>query len=429
MSAPSTLVSGLRRVVVTGLGMVTPLGSGVAHCWAQALAGRSGVRPITHFDVSDLPVKIAAQVPRGGLPGDFRPADYATEKELKRLEDVVLFALAASEQALADAGWRPTEREDLERTGVLLGSGIGGLPGLAEAAVVLHEQGARRVSPIFIPGCLINSAAGTVSIKHGFRGPNHSVVTACATGSHALGDAGRLIALGDADVMVAGGSEAAICRLTLAGFSQMRAMSTAFNASPEQASRPFDRERDGFVIGEGAGVVVLEALEHAKARGAHVYAELLGYGLSGDAFHMSAPDPEGDGARRAMQAALARAQLNPAQIDYVNAHATSTPLGDPIELTALRALFREHAGAISISSTKSVTGHLFGAAGAVEAIFTMLAMRDGLAPPTANLEQTDAPTGLDLVPLKLKERPIRYAMSNSFGFGGTNAALVFGPPT
>lgn len=417
----------MRRVVVTGLGMVTPLGAGVAHCWQQALEGHSGVRAITHFDVSDLPVKIAAQVPRGTGTGQFDASTLASAKDLKRLEDYVLFALAATGEALTDANWHPTERAHLERTGVMLGSGIGGLPTLADAAVVLHTEGARRVSPIFIPGALINGASGVVSIKHGFRGPNHAVVTACATGSHAIGDAARLIALGDADVMVAGGTEAALCRLTLAGFSQMRAMSTAFNEQPELASRPFDRQRDGFVIGEGAGVVILEALEHAVARGARCHAEVLGYGLSGDAFHMSAPEPQGDGARRAMKAALDRAGLRPEHIDYINAHATSTPLGDPVELLAIRTLFGEHAGRVSISSTKSMTGHLFGAAGAVEAIFSVLAMRDGAAPPTVNLNEPEGGADLDLVPKTARRRPIRYALSNSFGFGGTNAALVFGP--
>jgi 3-oxoacyl-[acyl-carrier-protein] synthase II len=417
----------MRRVVVTGLGMVTPLGAGVAHCWHQALAGRSGVRAITHFDVSDLPVKIAGLVPRGTGAGQFDASALASAKDLKRLEDYVLFALAATSEALRDASWYPTEREQLERTGVMLGSGIGGLPTLADAAVVLHTEGARRVSPIFIPGALINGASGVVSIKHGFRGPNHSVVTACATGTHAIGDAARLIALGDADVMVAGGTEAALGRLTLAGFSQMRAMSTAFNEQPELASRPFDRRRDGFVIGEGAGVVILEALEHAVARGARCYAELLGYGLSGDAFHMSAPEPTGDGARRAMKAALARARLEPQHIDYINAHATSTPLGDPVELLAIRTLFGDDARRVSISSTKSVTGHLFGAAGAVEAIFSVLALRDGVAPPTANLDEPEGGDDLDLVPKTARPRPIRYVLSNSFGFGGTNAALVFGP--
>jgi len=416
----------MRRVVVTGMGLVSPLGVGVTHAWPALLAGKSGVSRIEHFDVSDLPTKIAGQVPRGPDPHQFDPRRYVETKELRRLDDFMLFALGAAEEAVTDAGWRPSDERELERTGVLIGSGIGGLPSIAENAVKLHESGPRRISPYFIPGSLINEAAGVVSIKYGYRGPNHAVVTACATGAHALGDAARLIALGDADVMLAGSSEAATCRLTLAGFSIMRAISTGFNDSPAEASRPWDRERDGFVIGEGAGMVVLEELSHAQKRGAHIHGELLGYGLAGDAHHVSAPDPTGSGPRRAMQAAIARAQIAASDIGYVNAHATSTPVGDPVELRAIRDLFGAHAGALAVSSTKSATGHLLGGAGAVEAIFTLLALRDQVLPPTLNLAATDEPYGIDLVPREAKPKRLRYALSNSFGFGGTNAALVFG---
>jgi 3-oxoacyl-[acyl-carrier-protein] synthase II len=415
----------MRRVVVTGLGLVSPLGLGVRHVWPALLAGKSGISRIESFDVSDLPTKIAGQVPRGSAAHEFDPLRVVEAKEVRRLDDFMLFALAAAQEAIADAGWtKPAERE-LERTGVLIGSGIGGLPSIAENAIKLHEAGPRRISPYFIPGSLINEASGVVSIKYGYRGPNHAVVTACATGAHALGDAGRLIALGDADVMIAGGTEAATCRLTLAGFAIMRAISTSFNDRPSEASRPWDRERDGFVIGEGAGVVVLEELEHAKRRGANVYGELVGYGLAGDAHHVSAPDPTGSGPRRAMQAAMERAKITPAEVGYVNAHATSTPIGDPVELRAVRELFGAHARGLAMSSTKSATGHLLGGAGAVEAIFTLLSLRDQVAPPTLNLQQTDEPYELDLVPHEARARQMRYALSNSFGFGGTNAALVF----
>jgi 3-oxoacyl-[acyl-carrier-protein] synthase II len=418
----------VRRVVVTGLGVVSPLGLGAERSFSALLAGRSGVRSIERLDVSDLPSKIAGQVPRGSEPGQYDPLRFANAKELRRYDEFILFALAAADEAVADSGWRPETEEAQERTGVLIGSGIGGLPSIAENAVKLEREGPRRISPYFIPGSLINEASGVVSIRYGFKGPNHAVVTACATGAHALGDAARLIAVGDADVMLAGGSEAATCRLTLAGFAIMRAMSTGFNDRPEEASRPWDRARDGFVIGEGAGAVVLEALDHAKARGARIYAELVGYGLSGDAHHLSAPDPQGDGARRAMAAALKRAQLNPDQIDYINAHATSTPVGDPVEITAVKALFGSHARSLAMSSTKSATGHLLGAAGAVEAIFSILALRDGVLPPTLNLTDPDPDCDLDLVPREARRKPIGYALSNSFGFGGTNAALIFGPP-
>ena len=418
----------MRRVVVTGLGVVSPLGLGAKHSFSQLLAGHSGVARLDRFDVSDLPTKIAGQVPRGAEPWQYDPLRYANAKELRRYDEFILFALAAADEAMADSGWKPESEEARERAGVLIGSGIGGLPSIAENAVKLEQEGPRRISPYFIPGSLINEASGVVSIRHGLKGPNHAVVTACATGAHALGDAGRLIALGDADVMLAGGSEAATCRLTLAGFAIMRAISTSFNDRPLEASRPWDRARDGFVIGEGAGAVVLEELEHAKRRGARIYGELMGYGLSGDAYHLSAPDPAGDGARRAMSAALKRAQLNPDQIDYINAHATSTPVGDPVEIAAVKSLFGAHAKQIAISSTKSATGHLLGAAGAVEAIYALLALREHVVPPTLNLHDPDPECDLDLVPLEARPKKIRYVLSNSFGFGGTNAALVFGPP-
>ena len=418
----------MRRVVVTGLGVVSPLGLGAQRSFEAVLAGRSGIRALDRFDVSDLPTKIAGQVPRGSEPGQYDPLRVANAKELRRYDEFILFALAAADEAMTDCGWKPQNEADQERAGVLIGSGIGGLPSIAENAVKLEKEGPRRISPYFIPGSLINEASGVVSIRHGLKGPNHAVVTACATGAHALGDASRLIALGDADVMLAGGSEAATCRLTLAGFAIMRAISTGFNDRPLEASRPWDRARDGFVIGEGAGAVVLEELEHAKRRGARIYGELVGYGLSGDAHHLSAPDPHGDGARRAMSAALKRAQLNVDQIDYINAHATSTPVGDPVELRAVNALFGAHARSLSLSSTKSATGHLLGAAGAVEAIFSLLALRDSVLPPTLNLHDPDPEFGLDLVPLEARSKRIRYALSNSFGFGGTNAALIFGPP-
>jgi len=415
-------------VVVTGIGIVSPLGVGAERSFAALLQGRSGISALERLDVSDLPTKIAGQVPRGAAPGQYEPLNVVSAKELRRYDEFILFALTAAAEAMADSGFQPETDEQRERAGVLIGSGIGGLPSIAENAVKLEKDGPRRISPYFIPGSLINEASGVVSIRHGLKGPNHAVVTACASGAHALGDAGRLIAMDDADVMLAGGAEAATCRLTLAGFSIMRAISTSWNDRPLEASRPWDRDRDGFVIGEGAGAVVLEELSHAKRRGARIYGELLGYGLSGDAHHLSAPDPEGDGARRAMSAALKRAQLNPDQIDYINAHATSTPVGDPVELRAVKALFGAHARSLALSSTKSATGHLLGAAGAVEAIFTLLAMRDSVLPPTLNLHNPDPECDLDLVPLEARPKRIRYALSNSFGFGGTNAALVFGPP-
>jgi len=418
----------VRRVVVTGLGVVSPLGLGAERSFSALLAGRSGISRIERIDVSDLPSKIAGQVPRGSEPGQYDPLRVASAREQRRYDEFILFALAAADEAVADSGWKPQTEAEQEQTGVLIGSGIGGLPSIAENAVKLEREGPRRISPYFIPGSLINEASGVASIRFGFKGPNHAVVTACATGAHALGDAARLIAVGDAEVMLAGGAEAATCRLTLAGFAIMRAMSTGFNDRPEEASRPWDRARDGFVIGEGAGAVVLEELEHARARGARIYAEIVGYGLSGDAYHLSAPDPRGDGARRAMSAALQRARLNPEQIGYINAHATSTPVGDPVEIAAVKQLFGAHARNVALSSTKSATGHLLGAAGAVEAIFSILALRHGVLPPTLNLEQPDPECDLDLVPREAREKRIRYALSNSFGFGGTNAALIFGLP-
>lgn len=414
----------MRRVVVTGLGLVTPLGSGVEHAWGRLLDGHSGIRRIESFDVSDLPSKIAGVVPRGAAPGELNLDAFFDAKEQRRFEDFLVYAIAASEEAISHAGWRsPGEAEQL-RTGVLIGSGVGGLPGIADNAVTLLERGWRKVSPFFIPTVIINEVSGLVSMRFGFRGPCHSVVSACSTGANAIGDAARLIAFDDADVMIAGGSEGANCRLALAGFAAMRAISTGFNDTPEAASRPWDRARDGFVLGEGAGIVVLEELEHAKARGARIFAEVSGYGMSGDAYHLSAPDPSGQGALRAMRAAVERAGLRPADLDYVNAHATSTPLGDPVELHALSELLGSERSGISVSSTKSATGHLLGAAGAIEAIFAVLALRDQVAPPTLNLIEPEDTNGFDLVPLSSKRRRIRHALSNSFGFGGTNASLV-----
>ncbi|MFS2011427.1 beta-ketoacyl-ACP synthase II [Azospirillum sp. CT11-132] len=416
----------MRRVVVTGLGAVTPLGAGVAPSWRAVLDGRSGIRAVSGVDAVDLPCRIAGQVPDSG-DAAFDADAVVPPKDQRKMDRFILLALAAADEAVADAGWRPADAEAQERTGVMIGSGIGGLPGLAEAALTLHGKGPRRISPFFVPSTLINLASGHVSIRYGFRGPNHAAVTACATGAHAIGDAARLIALDDADVMLAGGSEAAICRLGIAGFCAARAMSTGFNDDPARASRPWDRERDGFVMGEGAGVLVLEELEHAKRRGATIYAEVTGYGLSGDAYHITSPAEDGNGAFRAMRAALKRAGLAPDAVDYVNAHATSTPAGDPVEIAAVKRLFGPAATSLSMSSTKSATGHLLGAAGAVEAIFAILALRDQVAPPTLNLEAPSEGCDLDLVPLRPKERRIRHVLSNSFGFGGTNAALVFSP--
>src|SRR6187401_1140078 len=418
--------SDMRRVVVTGLGMVTPLACGVEQTWQRLISGESGARRIQTFDVSDLPAKIACQVPRGdGSNDSFNPDQWMEPKEQRKVDDFIIFAVAAAQQALADAGWKPQTYEDQTSTGVMIGSGIGGLTGIAETAIVLKERGPRRVSPFFIPGRLINLASGYVSIAHGLKGPNHAVVTACSTGAHAIGDAARLVALGDAEVMVAGGTESPVNRISLAGFSALRALSTNFNDDPTRASRPYDKDRDGFVMGEGAGVVVVESLEHAKARGAKIYAELIGYGLSGDAYHITAPAPDGDGALRCMSAAIRRAGISASDIDYINAHGTSTPLGDEIELGAVQKLVGNSAGHISMSSTKSCIGHLLGAAGSVEAIFSILAIRDRVAPPTINLDDPDVATPIDLVPHKARKRDINVVLSNSFGSGGTNASLVF----
>src|SRR5262245_13935833 len=416
----------MRRVVVTGLGMVTPLACGVEPTWQRLVKGDSGARRIETFDVSDLPAKIACQVPRGdGSDGSFNPDQWMEPKEQRKVDDFIIFAMCAARQALEDAGWKPASPEDQNSTGVMIGSGIGGLTGIAETAIVLKERGPRRVSPFFIPGRLINLASGYVSIAHGLKGPNHAVVTACSTGAHAIGDAARLVALGDAEVMVAGGAESPVNRISLAGFSALRALSTNFNDDPTHASRPYDRDRDGFVMGEGAGVVVLESLEHARARGAKIYAELIGYGLSGDAYHITVPTPDGDGALRCMGAAIRRAGISAGDIDYINAHGTSTPLGDEIELGAVQKLVGNTASRMSMSSTKSCIGHLLGAAGAVEAIFSVLAIRDRVAPPTINLENPSVDTPIDLVPHQMRRREVDTALSNSFGFGGTNASLIF----
>jgi 3-oxoacyl-[acyl-carrier-protein] synthase II len=418
----------MRRVVVTGLGLVTPLGVGAERVWKRLTAAESGIRSIQSFDVSDLPAKIAGQVPRGETAsGDFNADDWVPPKDQRKMDEFIVFAMAAADQAVKDSGWAPQDEDGRERTGVMIGSGIGGLPGITEGALTVHEKGPRRLSPFFIPSNLINLASGHVSIRYGFKGPNHAVVTACSTGAHAIGDAARIIMWEDADVMVAGGTEAAVCRIGIAGFAAARALSTAFNDEPHRASRPWDKARDGFVMGEGAGVVVLEELEHAKKRGAKIYAELLGYGMSGDAYHITAPAENGDGAFRAMRNALKRAVIAKEEIDYINAHGTSTPLGDEIELGAVKRLFGDHAYKLCMSSTKSSVGHLLGAAGSTEAIYSILAMRDGIVPPTLNLEEPSENCDIDLVPLRAKERKVRYALSNSFGFGGTNASLIFGP--
>jgi 3-oxoacyl-[acyl-carrier-protein] synthase II len=414
----------MRRVVVTGMGMVTPLACGVEPTWQRLIAGQSGARKIEKFDVSDLPAKIACQIPRGdGSDGTYNPDHWMEPKEQRKVDEFITYAMCAARQALDHAGWRPTSYDDQITTGVMIGSGIGGIEGIAETAIVLRDKGPRRVSPFFIPGRLINLASGYVSIAFGLKGPNHAVVTACSTGAHAIGDAARLIALGDADVMVAGGTESPIGRLAMSGFAACKALSTSFNDEPTRASRPYDRDRDGFVMGEGAGVVVLEEFEHAKRRNAKIHAELIGYGLSGDAYHITAPAEDGDGALRCMTAAIRRAGISPAEIDYINAHGTST-MADGIELGAVQRLVGNAAGRISMSSTKSSTGHLLGAAGAVEAIFSILALRDQTAPPTINLDNPAFETAIDLVPHQAKKRPIDIVLSNSFGFGGTNASLV-----
>ena len=414
-----------RRVVVTGLGMVTPLADGVSETWSRILASKSGIRRIENFDVSELPAKIAGQPPAGEGPGSWNPDTYVDVKDRRKMDDFIVYGVAAATQAMEDCGFTPANDEDAERAGVMIGSGIGGLKTIEAASLLLQERGPRRISPFFIPSALINLASGHVSIKYGLKGPNHAVVTACSTGAHAIGDASRLIKYGDADLMVAGGAEAAVCPIGIAGFSASRALSTGFNDEPERGSRPWDKGRDGFVMGEGAGCVVLEEYEHAKKRGAKIYAEIVGYGMSGDAHHITAPSEDGNGGFRSMRAAMRDAGLGPDDIDYVNAHGTSTPLGDEIEFGAVKRLFGNAAGNISMSSTKSAIGHLLGAAGAVEAIFSILAVQNNVAPPTLNLEDpSDGCDGIDLVPLKARERTIRAALSNSFGFGGTNASLI-----
>ncbi len=414
----------MRRVVVTGLGLVTPLACGVEESWSALLAGKSGASAITRFRTDDLATRIACQVPRGdGSNGSFNPDQWVDPKEQRRMDDFIIYGLAAAKQAVRDSGWVPQSEEDRYRSGVLIGSGIGGLPGIEEGALLIVQMGARRLSPFFIPGRLINLISGYASIEHGYKGPNSAVVTACATGAHAIGDAARMIALDDADVMLAGGAEAAISRLGIAGFNACRALSTGFNETPERASRPYDKDRDGFVMGEGAGIVVLEEYEHARARGAKIYGEVKGYGLSGDAYHITAPSETGEGGYRAMTMALKRAGISPGDIDYVNAHGTST-MADGIELGAVERFLGNAAAKTAMSSTKSSIGHLLGAAGSVEAIFCLLAMRDGVVPPTINLDNPDVTTAIDLVPHKAQKRQVNVAMSNSFGFGGTNACLI-----
>ncbi len=416
----------MRRVVVTGLGLVTPLASGVEESWSRILDGQSGAGTITRFNPERVTTKYACEVPYGdGTNGTFNPDDWMAPKERRKVDDFILYGLAASQMAVEDSGWKPEDTESLERTGVMIGSGIGGLQSIEQTTLLMAEKGPRRVSPFFIPGALINLISGQVSIKYGFKGPNHSVVTACSTGAHAIGDAARLIASDDADVMVAGGGEAAICEIGIAGFNSCKALSTQHADDPTKASRPYDADRDGFVMGEGAGIVVLEEYEHAKARGAKIYAEVLGYGLSGDAYHITAPSETGEGGERSMRAALKKAGLEPKDIDYINAHGTST-MADTIELGAVERLLGEHASKVTMSSTKSMTGHLLGAAGAIEAIFSILAIRDQVAPPTINLDNQAVETPVDLAPNKKVEREINVALSNSFGFGGTNASVIFG---
>jgi 3-oxoacyl-[acyl-carrier-protein] synthase II len=422
----------MRRVVVTGLGLLTPLGWGVEHTWKGIVEGRSGIGPITAFDTEGYGCTIAGEIPsvdgRGGgvagEPGVFDADKVMSAKDRKRVDDFIVYAIAAADEALADANWKPETDEQKERTGVMVGSGIGGLGPIAETAIVLKEQGPRRVSPFFIPMSLINLTSGQISIRHGLKGPNHSVVTACATGAHAIGDAARMIALDDADVMVAGGAESSIVPIGIAGFLACKALCTAFNDTPEKASRPYDKDHAGFIMGEGAGIMVLEEYEHAKARGAKIYAEVVGYGMSGDAYHITAPSEDGEGGQRAMKAALKRAGLQPSDLDYVNAHGTST-MADWIELKAVERLVGDHAKNLAVSSTKSMTGHLLGAAGAIESIFSVLAIRDQIAPPTINLDNPEMETPIDLVPHKGKPMKIDVAMSNSFGFGGTNASVIF----
>lgn len=415
----------MRRVVITGLGLVTPLARGVKPSWNRLIAGESGIGLVKRCDLSDIPAKIAGEVPSIEDQEDGFDIDAVlSKKEQKRVDKFILYGLDAASQAVEDSGWKPQTDEERYRTGVTIGSGIGGLPAIERESILVHEKGPRRLSPFFIPSSLINLVSGQVSIKYGFQGPNHSVVTACSSGAHAIGDASRFIKFGDADVMVAGGAESAICRIGMAGFASARALSTAFNDNPTKASRPWDKNRDGFVMGEGAGVVVLEELEHAKKRGAKIYAEVTGYGLSGDAYHITSPEPTGSGGYRAMQSALKHAQLNPEQIDYINAHGTSTPMGDTIELGAVKRLFKDHAYKLSMSSTKSSIGHALGAAGGIEAVLSIMAMNENIAPPTLNLDNPDEGCDIDFVPHKAKEKDIKAVLSNSFGFGGTNASLV-----
>ena len=426
----------MRRVVITGMGLVTPLANGREATWKKLIAGQSGLKSVDLFDTSDLACKIGGQVPwisgRGGGsaddPDSFNPEKTMSPKEQRRVDEFILYAIAAADEAIADAGWTPESYEDRIRTGVLIGSGIGGLKAIADTAIELHEKGPRKVSPFFIPSALINLASGQLSIKYGFKGPNHAVVTACATGAHAIGDSVRLIQWGDADVMVAGGAEASVCRIGYAGFIACRAMSTSYNETPTKASRPYDKDRDGFVMGEGSGIVVLEEYEHAKKRGAKIYAEVVGYGLTGDAFHITSPDETGDGGERAMRTALQRSGLDASEIDYVNSHGTSTPAGDEIEVRAVERVLGNAASSTHLSSTKSAIGHLLGAAGSVEAIFCALAIRDGVIPPTLNLDNPSFETPINLTPHKAVKKKIRAALSNSFGFGGTNAALVLKAP-
>ncbi len=430
-------MSPMRRVVVTGIGLVTPIGSGTKSqgfepVWAKLLSGASGAGKIEKFETGDLPCQIAAEVPRadgyagGAAAGEiaFNPDDWMDAKEQRRVDDFIIYGMAAADMAIADSGLELKTDAEKEMAGVMIGSGIGGLDGIAEGAVTLHERGPKKISPFFIPGRLINLVGGQVSIKHGLKGPNHAVVTACSTGAHAIGDAARMVAFGDADVMVAGGAEAAVCRIGMAGFAACRALTTGYNDTPEKASRPYDKGRDGFLMGEGAGIVVVEEYEHAKARGAKIYGEIIGYGLSGDAYHVTAPAEDGDGGFRSMRMALKRAGLDPRDIDYVNAHGTSTPKGDEIELRAVERLFDQQTDGLVMSSTKSAIGHLLGAAGSVEAIFCLLAMRDNVAPPTLNLDNPSVETSINLAANGKVEKEINAVLSNSFGFGGTNASLV-----
>ena len=415
----------MRRVVITGLGAVSPLANGAEATWKRLIRSESGLRTITGFDISDLPAHVAGQVPCDpAVENYFNVDDYVSSNDQRKMDRIIVYGIAAAAQAIQDAGWHPSDEEEKERTGVIIGSGIGGLSQIYDTSLTLNTQGTRRVSPFFIPASLINLVSGHVSIQHGFKGPNHAVVTACATGAHAIGDAARFIQFGDADVMVAGGTEAAVCRIGLAGFAAARALSTNFNDNPKAASRPWDRDRDGFVMGEGSAILVLEEYEHAKKRGAKIYAEVVGYGLSGDAYHITAPAEDGDGAFRAMRQALRNAKLNPEDIDYINAHGTSTPLGDVVEVRALKRLFGEHAKKLAVSSTKSSIGHLLGAAGSMEALFCALALRDGVMPPTLNLDNPSEECDLNFIPHQAQERPLKIVMSNSFGFGGTNACLI-----